>query len=256
MAKALMAAAGLSKGFSVKLSTFSTPHDFQQISSVIKSQLKAINIDVEIVAQEAGTFAANNGIGNFDWDLTGRGMRGDVDGYLNEYHPADAVFKVWYPLWKDQKVWRESATAGSSSTRPSGSRSTRTPRGAPDRPPQIRSCDQQVPGRHKRVQGMYVAFATSTRGSATRVARLVTAPRPLGREGRASAAPSRLRRTGKAVGGYVLKRILFMIPTLLGISIGIFLMVRLLPGDIIDVLSAATVRPTRRSRSRPVSSSV
>ena len=38
------------------------------------------------------------------------------------------------------------------------------------------------------------------------------------------------------MGGYILKRALFMIPTLTGISIGIFLMVRLLPGDIIDVL--------------------
>ncbi len=38
------------------------------------------------------------------------------------------------------------------------------------------------------------------------------------------------------MGGYVLKRVLFTIPTLFGISIGIFLMVRLLPGDIIDVL--------------------
>ena len=106
-AKALMAAAGQSKGFSVKLSTFSTPLDFQQVASVIKSQLKAINIDVEIVAQEPGTFASNNGIGNFEWDLTARGMRGDVDGYLNEYNPANAVYKVWYPLWKNQKVWRD-----------------------------------------------------------------------------------------------------------------------------------------------------
>ena len=38
------------------------------------------------------------------------------------------------------------------------------------------------------------------------------------------------------MGGYVLKRVLFTIPTLIGISIGIFLMVRLLPGDIVDVL--------------------
>jgi peptide/nickel transport system permease protein len=39
------------------------------------------------------------------------------------------------------------------------------------------------------------------------------------------------------VGGYVLKRILVTIPTLIGISIVIFLMVRLLPGDIVDVLT-------------------
>jgi peptide/nickel transport system substrate-binding protein len=106
-AKALMAAAGQSKGFSVKLSTFSTPLDFQQVASVIKSQLKAINIDVNIVAQEPGTFAANNGTGNFEWDLTARGMRGDVDGYLNEYNPANTIYTRWYPLWKNKKVWRD-----------------------------------------------------------------------------------------------------------------------------------------------------
>jgi peptide/nickel transport system substrate-binding protein len=105
-AKALMKAAGQEKGFSVKLSTFSTPLEFQQMASVIKSQLKAINIDVEIVAQEPGTFAANNGTGNFEWDLTARGMRGDVDGYMNEYNPAQSIYRAWYPLWKNVKVWR------------------------------------------------------------------------------------------------------------------------------------------------------
>ena len=105
-AKALMAAAGQSRGFSVKLSTFSTPLEFQQIAAVIKSQLKAINIEVEIVAQEPGTFGANNGIGNFEWDLTARGMRGDVDGYLNEYNPIIPSYRAWYPLWKNVKIWR------------------------------------------------------------------------------------------------------------------------------------------------------
>lgn len=36
--------------------------------------------------------------------------------------------------------------------------------------------------------------------------------------------------------GYIVKRVVSAIPTLLGVSIGIFLMVRLLPGDIIDIL--------------------
>ena len=62
--------------------------------------------DVEIVAQETGTFAANNGAGNFEWDLTARGMRGDVDGYMNEYNPAIPNYRIWYPLWKNVKVWR------------------------------------------------------------------------------------------------------------------------------------------------------
>jgi peptide/nickel transport system substrate-binding protein len=106
-AKSLMAAAGLSRGFSVKLSTFSTPLDFQQVASVIKSQLKAINIDVEIVAQEPGTFAAKNGVGDFEWDLTARGMRGDVDGYMAEFNPSAAIYRIWYPDWKNQRVWRD-----------------------------------------------------------------------------------------------------------------------------------------------------
>jgi peptide/nickel transport system permease protein len=38
------------------------------------------------------------------------------------------------------------------------------------------------------------------------------------------------------VAGYILRRIAFAIPTLIVVSIGIFLMVRLLPGDIIDIL--------------------
>jgi peptide/nickel transport system substrate-binding protein len=106
-AKKLMADAGLSRGFSVKLSTFSTPLDFQQVASVIKSQLKAINIDVEIVAQEPGTFAAKNGVGDFEWDLTARGMRGDVDGYMAEFNPSAAIYRIWYPDWKNQRVWRD-----------------------------------------------------------------------------------------------------------------------------------------------------
>jgi peptide/nickel transport system permease protein len=43
------------------------------------------------------------------------------------------------------------------------------------------------------------------------------------------------------VGGYVLKRFLYMIPTLFGISVVIFMMVRLLPGDIVAVLSGADI---------------
>ncbi len=43
------------------------------------------------------------------------------------------------------------------------------------------------------------------------------------------------------MGGYVLKRVLYMIPTMIGISIVIFMMVRLLPGDIVSVLAGADV---------------
>ncbi len=105
MAKKLMADAGQSRGFSVRMTTFAL-QDYPLISAVVQSQLKQINIDVEIVAQEAGTFAAANGLGTFDWDLTGRGMRGDVDGYVAEFHPAAPVFKIWYPEYRSIKAWR------------------------------------------------------------------------------------------------------------------------------------------------------
>jgi peptide/nickel transport system permease protein len=50
------------------------------------------------------------------------------------------------------------------------------------------------------------------------------------------------------VTGYVLRRFLVAIPTLIGISIVIFLLVRLLPGDIIDVLLGADQAATGEQR--------
>jgi peptide/nickel transport system permease protein len=43
------------------------------------------------------------------------------------------------------------------------------------------------------------------------------------------------------VAGYVVRRILVAIPTLIGISILIFFMVRLLPGDIVSVLTGGDI---------------
>jgi peptide/nickel transport system substrate-binding protein len=106
-AKALMKAAGYANGFSVTLTTFSTPLDFSQVAAVMKEQLKKINIDVNIVAQEPGTFAAANGRGSFDWDLTARGMRGDVDGYMAEFNPSAAIYGIWYPKYRNERVWRD-----------------------------------------------------------------------------------------------------------------------------------------------------
>jgi len=104
-ARRLMADAGFANGFSVTMTTFAL-QDYPLVSAVVQSQLKAINIDVEIVAQEAGTFATANGLGTFDWDITGRGMRGDIDGFLAEFHPAAPVFNIWYPEYRNPKAWR------------------------------------------------------------------------------------------------------------------------------------------------------
>lgn len=106
-ARTLMRQAGYANGFEVTMSTFSTPLDFQQVAAVIKAQLDRIGINVRIEAQEPGTFAANNGRGNFEWDLTARGMRGDVDGYLAEFNPSASIYGVWYPAWRPPvKLWR------------------------------------------------------------------------------------------------------------------------------------------------------
>lgn len=47
---------------------------------------------------------------------------------------------------------------------------------------------------------------------------------------------------------YVLRRILYAIPTLIVISIAIFMMVRLLPGDILDVLIGGDITTTEEQR--------
>ena len=52
------------------------------------------------------------------------------------------------------------------------------------------------------------------------------------------------------MGGYILKRTLFAIPTLIGVTIGIFLMVRLLPGDIIDILFGGDLSASEEVKDR------
>jgi peptide/nickel transport system substrate-binding protein len=104
-AKQLMSQAGVS-GFDVTMTTFATPLDFQSVAALIKADLAQIGINVNIVAQDTATFAARNGTGSFDWDLTARGMRGDVDGYVAEFHPAATSFKAWYPEYKNIQMFR------------------------------------------------------------------------------------------------------------------------------------------------------
>jgi peptide/nickel transport system permease protein len=48
--------------------------------------------------------------------------------------------------------------------------------------------------------------------------------------------------------GYIAKRSLLVVPTIVGISIAIFLMVRLLPGDVIDVMLGADTQATPEVR--------
>ncbi len=76
------------------------------LASVLKEQLKRINIDVSIEAQEPGTFGARNSAGSFEWDLTARGMRGDVIGYTNEFNPSNAIYGRWFGDYKNTLMWK------------------------------------------------------------------------------------------------------------------------------------------------------
>lgn len=110
-AKALMTKAG-STGFDVTMTTFSTPPDYPAMAALIKNDLAQIGINVNIVTQDPVTFGANNSAGSFDWDLTGRGMRGDVDGYVAEYNPTAPIYSKWFSGWQGspqsnpKPIWR------------------------------------------------------------------------------------------------------------------------------------------------------
>jgi ABC-type transport system substrate-binding protein len=101
-ARALMKEAGLTSGFSVTAQTLNTP-DIVQVAEVVAEQLKAINIQVSVQPLEIGVFAKNNAAGNFDWQFTSRGMRGDPSQYLSDFDPATSTFKAWFAGGYDNK---------------------------------------------------------------------------------------------------------------------------------------------------------
>jgi ABC-type dipeptide/oligopeptide/nickel transport systems, permease components len=59
------------------------------------------------------------------------------------------------------------------------------------------------------------------------------------------------------VGAYIVRRLLLMLVTLIGMSILIFVMLRLVPGNITDIIfdSAGFVNPAQRRRSSASSAS-
>ena len=105
-AKKLMADAGMSKGFSVDM-TIVNLQDYPSVAALLVQQMKQINIDVNIKGTEIGTFAAIYSAGTYNWFLNGRGMRGDVDGFVQEFHPASATFQIQTPAYKNLKAWKD-----------------------------------------------------------------------------------------------------------------------------------------------------
>jgi peptide/nickel transport system substrate-binding protein len=104
-AKKLMATAGYPNGFDVTLYAISAPITYTQIAEVVKENLKQIGINVTVVPEELASIAKRVGDGSFDFLATGRGMRPDVTGYINDFgRPDQAAAKPWFPGWKNQEA--------------------------------------------------------------------------------------------------------------------------------------------------------
>ena len=107
-AKQLMKDAGYANGFKITLHAIAN-HDASQTAEVVKEQLKAINVEVEVLSEEIGTFAKRVGDGTFDWCSTGRGMRHDVTGYLIDFCRTDqGTYAKWFG---DGKGYRNEESA-------------------------------------------------------------------------------------------------------------------------------------------------
>ena len=100
-----MADAGMSKGFSVEMTIVSL-QDYPSVAALLVQQMKQNNIDLNVKGTEIGTFASIYNAGSYDWFLNGRGMRGDVDGYVQEFHPASATFQIQTPAYRNLKAWK------------------------------------------------------------------------------------------------------------------------------------------------------
>lgn len=107
-AKKLMADNGFANGFDITLYAISQPVEYTQIAEIVKEQYKAIGINVNVVSEEIGPFAKRNGDGTFDFCSTGRGMRHDVSGFINEYgRPTVGAAATWFNKgdgWKNDEA--------------------------------------------------------------------------------------------------------------------------------------------------------
>jgi peptide/nickel transport system substrate-binding protein len=104
-AKALLREAGHTNGFEVTLDSIADPKFYTQVAEVVKDQLKQVGINVRVQPMEIGTFAKHDGDGTFEWESTGRGMRGDPSGFLADFDPKGGLYKAWYAGgWKNEEL--------------------------------------------------------------------------------------------------------------------------------------------------------
>ncbi len=115
-AKKLMADAGLAQGFPVTLQAISAPRYYTQIAEIVQQQLKPIGIEVTVQPLEIGTFAKNNGDGTYDWQSTGRGMRGDISGFVNDFNKGTGNYSKWFEGGYDNPELDQLYTTGLATT--------------------------------------------------------------------------------------------------------------------------------------------
>ncbi len=95
-AKQLMIDAGYEDGFEVELQAIAAPRYYTQNAEVVSEAVKALNIKANVVPLEIGTFVKNNGDGSYQWQATGRGMRGDPSGYVIDFRQGTAQNVTWF----------------------------------------------------------------------------------------------------------------------------------------------------------------
>jgi len=106
-AMALMQEAGLESGFDVTLEAIAAPRDYTQIAEIVREQLRPLNINVTVEPLEIGTFAEHNGAGTFQWQSTGRGMRGDPSGYVVDFRTGTPLNLLWFgDGWSNEEIDR------------------------------------------------------------------------------------------------------------------------------------------------------
>jgi peptide/nickel transport system substrate-binding protein len=105
-ARALLAAAGYKDGFPVTLNSIAQPAAYTDVATVVKAQLAEVGIDVTLQPQDIATFDVNDTAGTFEWESTGRGMRGDVSEFFSDFDPSGSTYNAWYAGgWSDPALW-------------------------------------------------------------------------------------------------------------------------------------------------------
>lgn len=95
-AKALLKAAGHGGGFELPMNSIAQPVAYTKVAEAIASQLKQVGISVTVNPEQIATFAAQDGAGRYEWESTGRGMRGDPSFFFSDFTPGNSLYSAWF----------------------------------------------------------------------------------------------------------------------------------------------------------------